>query len=184
METLLDLSSVYIMEALLDFGSVHNGNGKDLVSLEKRGHNDLGTGISPSPGSNQRTRHRSSAPARNSNSEASYATLLSRLAGIPGVEVLSDSEMAKRYQLHLVQRDTDACAVITAWWKMLRRPSGVLKALDKLGINLTTSSAVINLAPPPVDSVTPEDFKDLDKMSSPTIHLSPSILLTRLSGSP
>jgi len=39
-----------------------------------------------------------------------------------------------------------------------------LKALDKLGIDLTTSSAAIDLAPPPVDSVPPEDFKDLNKM--------------------
>jgi len=84
--------------------------------------------------------------------------------------------MAKRYQLQLVQRDADACAfaVIAAWWKKLRRPSGDLKALDKLGMDLATSSAAIDLAPPPVDSVPPKDFKDLDKMGSPTIHLSPS----------
>jgi len=104
--------------------------------------------------------------------------LLSRLAaaGIPRVEVISASEMAKRYQLQLVQRDTDACAVavIAAWWKKLRCPSGDLKTHDKLVINLATSSAVIDLAPPLVDSVPPEDFKDLDKMGSPTIHLSPS----------
>jgi len=77
--------------------------------------------------------------------------------------------------MQLVQRDADACAVavITAWWKKLRRPSGNLKALDKLGIHLATSSAAINLAPPPVDSVPRKDFKDLDKMGSPTIHLSP-----------
>jgi len=100
-------------------------------------------------------------------------------AGIPGVEVISASEMAKRYQLQLVQRDADVCAVavIAAWWKKLRRPSGDLKALDKLGIDL---------APPPVDSVPPEDFKDLDKMGSPTITslLRPSILSIGLSGSP
>jgi len=86
--------------------------------------------------------------------------------------------MAEHYQLQLVQRDADACevAVIAAWWKKLRRPSGDLKALDKLGIDLGTSSASIDLAPPPVDSVTPEDFKDLDKMGSPTIHLSPSTI--------
>jgi len=84
--------------------------------------------------------------------------------------------MAKRYQLQLVQRYADACAValIAAWWKKLRRLSGDLKALDKLGIDLATSSAVIDLVPPPVDSVPPEDFKDLNKMGSPTIHLSPS----------
>ena len=75
-----------------------------------------------------------------------------------------------------MQRDADACSVgvIAAWWKKLRRPSGDFKALDKLGIDLATSSAAINLAPPPVDSVPPEDFKDLDKKGSPTIHLSPS----------
>jgi len=84
--------------------------------------------------------------------------------------------MAKRYQLQLVQRDADACAVavIAAWSKKLRRPSGDLKALDKLGIDLATSSDNINLAPPPVDSVLSEDCKDLHKMGSPTIHLSPS----------
>jgi len=63
--------------------------------------------------------------------------------------------MAKRYQLQLVQRDADVCvvAVIAAWWKKLRRPSGDLKALDKLGMDLATSSAAINLALPPVDLV-------------------------------
>ena len=85
---------------------------------------DFGTGISPSPRSRRRTRHRISAPARNSNSEASYAAILSRLAaaGIPGVEVISASEVTKRYQLQLVPRDADACtvAVIAAWWKKLR----------------------------------------------------------------
>jgi len=81
---------------------------------------------------------------------------------------------AKRYQLQLVQRDADFCVfvVIVVWRKKLRRPSGDLKALDKLGIDLVTSSATIDLAPPPVDLVPPEDFKDLNKMGSPTIHLS------------
>ena len=133
-------------------------------------------GISPSPGSRRCMQHRSSAPAKNSNSEASHTALLSRLsvAGIPGVEFISASEMARRYQLKLAQRDADACAVavIAASWKKLRR--GDLKALDKLGMDLATSSAAIDLALPPVDSVPPEDFKDLDKMGSPTIHLSPS----------
>ena len=77
-------------------------------------------------------------------------------------QVFSESEMAKCYQLQLVQRDANSCAVavIAKWWKKLRRPSGDLKVLDKLGIDLVTSSAAIDLAPPPVDSVTPEDFKD------------------------
>ena len=44
-----------------------------------------GTGISPSPGSWWRSWHRSSAPGRNSNSGASYAAVLSRLVGLPGV---------------------------------------------------------------------------------------------------
>ena len=59
--------------------------------------------------------------------------------------------MAKYYQLQLVQRDADACAVavIAAWWTKLRRTSGDLKDLDKLGINLETSLATIALAPPP-----------------------------------
>ena len=62
--------------------------------------------------------------------------------------------------------------VIAAWWKKLRRPSGDLKALDKLGLDLATSSATINLAHSPVDSVPREDFKDLDKMGLLTIRLS------------
>ena len=68
--------------------------------------------------------------------------------------------MVKRYQLHLVQRVADACAfaVIAAWWKKLRRPSRDLKALDKLGMDLATSSTSIDLALPPVDSIQPEDF--------------------------
>ena len=159
-------------------GTVRRPRRREGHALPSSTATDLGTGISPSPGSRRRTRHRSSAPARNSNSETSYAAFLSRLAAavIPGVEVISVSEMAKHYQLQLVQRDADAyaVAVIAACWKKLWRPSGDLKALHKLGINLATSSAAINLAPPPVDSVPPEDFKDLDKMGSPTIHLSPS----------
>jgi len=143
---------------------------------------DPGTGISLSPGSWRRSRHRSSAPARNSNPGASYAAALSHLTGLPGVTMLSESERAKHYQLQLVQRDAVACAVavIAAWWKKLRRPSGDLKDLDKLGIDLAHSPddlwpaagwkklrhpledlkdpakidiATIDLAPPPVDSV-------------------------------
>jgi len=54
------------------------------------------------------------------------------------VSVLSESEMAKYYQLQRVPRDADACVVvvITAWWTKLRRTSGDLKDLDKLGIDL------------------------------------------------
>ena len=109
------------------------------------------------------------------------------------MEFISASEMAKRYQLQLVQRDADDCevVVIASWWKKLRRPFGDLKALDKLGMDLATSSAAIDLALPPVDSVPPEDFKDLDKRTSTkwahppsTSLLRPLILSTRLSGSP
>jgi len=112
-------------------------------------------GSRPRPGPGGARGHRSSAPARNSNSGASYAAALSRLAGLPGVTVLLESEMAKYYQLQLVQKDAVACAgaVFAAWWKKLRRPSGDLKDLDKLGIDLATSLATIELAPPPVDSV-------------------------------
>jgi len=76
-------------------------------------------------------------------------------AGLPGVSVLSESATAKYYQLQLVQRDADACAVavIAAWWTKLWRTSGDLKDLDKMGIDLETSLAVIALAPPPVDSI-------------------------------
>jgi len=75
---------------------------------------DPGTGNLPSPGSWWRSLHRSSAPARNSNSGACYAAVLSR---VPGVSVVSESELAKYYQLQQVLRDADACAVavIAAW---------------------------------------------------------------------
>jgi len=88
-------------------------------------------------------------------SGASYAAVLSRPAGLPGVSMFSESEMAKYYQLQLVQIDADACtvAIIAAWWTKLRRTSGDLKDLDKLGINLETLLPVISLAFPPVDSV-------------------------------
>jgi len=96
-----------------------------------------------------------SAPARNSNSGACYAAVLSRPAGLPGVSVLSESELAKYYQLQQVPRDADACAVavIAAWRTKLRRTSGDLNDLDKLGIDLETSIAAIALATPPVDLV-------------------------------
>ena len=75
-------------------------------------------------------------PARNSNSGACYATVLSRPAGLPGVSVPSESELAKYYQLQQVLRDADACAVavIAAWWTKLRRTSKDLKDLDKMGL--------------------------------------------------
>jgi len=68
------------------------------------------------------------------------------------VSVLSESELAKYYQLQQVLRDVNACAVavIAAWWTKLQRTSGDLKDLD---IDLETSLAGIALAPPPVDSV-------------------------------
>jgi len=54
------------------------------------------------------------APASNSNSGACYASVLSRPAALPGVSVLSESELAKLQQ---VLSDADACAVavIAAW---------------------------------------------------------------------
>jgi len=113
---------------------------------------DPGTGISPLPGSWRCSLPRSSAPARNSNSGTSDATVLSRPAGLPGVSVPSESDMAKYYQLQQVPRDANACAVIAAWWTKLRRTSGDLKDLDNLSINLETSLAAIALAPLPVDS--------------------------------
>ena len=126
----------------------HRGEGH--APLPSSTATDPGTGISPSPGSWRRSLHRSSAPARNSNSGASDAAVLSRPAGLPGVSVLSESEMAKYYQLQRVPRDADACAVvvIAAWWTKLRRTSGDLKDLDKLGIDLETLLAAIALAPP------------------------------------
>jgi len=74
---------------------------------------------------------------------------------VPGVSVVSESELAKYYQLQQVLRDADACAVavIAAWWTKMRRTSRDLKDLDKMGINLETSLAVIALAPPLVGSV-------------------------------
>ena len=84
---------------------------------------DPGTGISPLPGSRQRSLHRSS--ARNSNSGACYAAVLSRVP----------------------------VAVIAAWWTTLRRTSRDLKILAKMGFILVTSLAVIAFAPPLVRSV-------------------------------
>jgi len=54
------------------------------------------------------------APASNSNSGACYASVLSRPAALPGVSVLSKSELAKAQQ---VLSDANACAVavIAAW---------------------------------------------------------------------
>ena len=71
------------------------------------------------------------------------------------MSVLSESEMAKYYQLQQVQRDANACAVvvIAAWWTKLWRTSGDLKDVEKLGIDLETLLATISLATPPVDSV-------------------------------
>ena len=118
---------------------------------------DPGIGISPSPGSWRRSLHRSSVPARNSNSGACYhvTAILSRPAGLLGVSVLFESELAKCDQVQQVPRDTDACAVavIAALWTKLRCTSGDLKDLDKLGIDLETLLAAIALAPPPVDLV-------------------------------
>jgi len=129
--------------------------GEGHASLPSSTATDPDTGISPSPGSWRRSLHRSSAPARNSNSGACYATVLSRPAGLPYVSVLSESELTKSYQLQQVLRDANACAVavIAAWWTKLRRTSGNLKDLDKLGTDLETSLAVIALAHPPVDLV-------------------------------
>jgi len=71
------------------------------------------------------------------------------------VSVLSESELAKYYQLQHVLGDANACAVavIAAWWTKLRRTSGDLKELEKPGIDLETSLAVIVLASPPDDLV-------------------------------
>jgi len=52
------------------------------------------------------------APASNSNSGACYASVLSRPAALPGVSVLSESELVKLQQ---VLRDACAVAVIAEW---------------------------------------------------------------------
>ena len=69
--------------------------------------------------------------------------------------MLSESEMSKYYHLQQVPRDANACvvAVIAAWWTQLRRTSGDLRDLDKLGIDLETSLVAITLAPSPVNLV-------------------------------
>ena len=136
--------------------TVHRSRwGEGHAPLPSSTATDPGTGISPSPGSWRRSLYRSSAPARNSNSGASDDAVLSRPAGLPDVSVLSESEMAKYYQLQWVPRDANACTfvVITAWWTKLRRTSGDLKDLDKLRIDLETSLAAMALAPLPVDLV-------------------------------
>ena len=67
--------------------------------------------------------------------------------------VLSESELAKYYQLQQVLRDVDVCvvAVIVAWWTKLQRTSWDLK--DKLGIDLetiaTSPNKVGSCNPPP-----------------------------------
>ena len=52
------------------------------------------------------------APVSNSNSGACYVSVLSRPAALPGVSVLSESELAKLQQ---VLSDACAVAVIAAW---------------------------------------------------------------------
>jgi len=78
--------------------------------------------------------------------------------------------MAKYYQLQRVPRDADACAVvvIAAWWTKLRRTSGDLKYLDKVGIDLETSLAAIALAPLPVDSVVTVLRAPMETLNSPS----------------
>jgi len=78
--------------------------------------------------------------------------------------------MAKYYQLQRVPRDADACAVvvIAAWWTKLRRTSGDLKYLDKVGIDLETSLAAIALAPLPVDSVVTVLRTPMETLNSPS----------------
>ena len=76
------------------------------------------------------------------------------------------TSMAKQ---QLVQREAVTCAgaVIVAWWGELWRPSGYLKDLDTLGIDLATPLTVINLTPPPVDlvvKVLQEPMEDLNQL--------------------
>jgi len=77
--------------------------GEGHATLHSSTATDPGTGISPWPGSWRRSLHRSA--AIQSNSGASDAAVLSRPAGLPGVSVLSESAMAKYYQLQRVPRD-------------------------------------------------------------------------------
>ena len=133
----------------------------------RRGPRTLALGSHPRPGPGG-ARYRSA--AIHSNCRASDAAVLSRQAGLPGVSVLSESEMAKYYQLQRVPRDADACAVvvIAAWWTKLRRTSGDLKDLDKVGINLETSLATITFAPFPVDSVVTVLRAPMETLNSPS----------------
>ena len=82
--------------------------------------------------------------------------------------MVSESELAKYYQLQQVLRDADACAVavIAAWWTKLRRTSRDLKDLDKMGINLETSLAVIALAAPLVGSVVKVILETLNQLDA------------------
>ena len=96
--------------------------------------------------------------------------------------MVSESELAKYYQLQQVLRDADACAVavIAAWWTKLRRTSRDLKDLDKMGINLETSLTVIALAPLLVGSVVTvirapmETLNQLDAVVDFILPLSPT----------
>ena len=53
-------------------------------------------------------------------------------------------------------------------WTKLRRPSGDLKDLDNLGINLETSLAAIALAPLPVESVITVLRAPMETLNSPS----------------
>jgi len=57
--------------------------------------------------------------------------------------------------------------VIVAWWTKLRRTSGDLKDLEKLGINLETSLAIIAFASPPVDSVVTVILAPIEALNHP-----------------
>ena len=85
-----------------------SSRGEGHVPLLYSTATDPGNRISPSPGSWRHSLHRRRAPASNSNSGAFYASVLSRLAALPGVSVLSESELAEVQQ---VLSDADACAV-------------------------------------------------------------------------
>ena len=91
-----------------------SGRGEGHAPLLYSTTTDPGNGISPSPGSWRHSLHRRRAPASNSNSGACYASVLSRPAALPGVSVLSESELTK---VHQELSDAYACAVavIAAW---------------------------------------------------------------------
>jgi len=91
--------------------------GNDMSPFSNRLPRTLALGSLPRPGPGG-ARCTGAERLPNSNSGACCVSVLSRPAALPGVSVLSESELAKYYQLQQVLRDANVCAVavIAARW--------------------------------------------------------------------